>query len=251
MSRPVHIVAIAGRKSLGGKTALCISLAAHYLRDDRRVLVVDLDPRGIASLALGVPAGEVDGEHLTAVLNGPAEPEPTIMPCGLQLLAGGPALATLANPLPLRDALDALLDGVEVVLVDCPPGHPTLDMLALNAVAPAGAVLVATEHHRLGFTWAARVLEETKALLPSRRCAKVVGRLDEGRTLDRAFMEELVARPDPEVLTIHEDTALAAALNRGCLPPEQGAAADDVREVAKWLNIWGPRWVWRGEAPNQ
>ena len=133
MRPTVHIVAIAGRKSLGGKTALCLGLAAHYFRDHHRVLVVDLDPRGIASLALGVPAGEADGEHLAAVLNGHDEPVPATMPCGLQLLAGGPALATLANPRPLRDALDLLLDGVEVevVLVDCPPGHPTLDMLAL------------------------------------------------------------------------------------------------------------------------
>lgn len=249
MRPPVHIVAIAGRKSLGGKTALCLGLAAHYFRAGHRVLVVDLDPRGIASLALGVPAGEADGEHLAAVLNGHAEPEPTTMPCGLQLLAGGPALATLANPLPLRDALDVLLDGVEfeVVLVDCPPGHPTLDMLALNAAAPAGAVLAATEPHRLGFVGAARVLDEARTLLPSPRCAVVLGRFDERREMDRAAKEELAAfLPNAEVLIIHQDTAMAAALHHGGLPPNQGTAAQDVLEVVTWLHIFGPRWVWRG-----
>ena len=76
---------------------------------------------------------------------------------------------------------DGLL--VDVVLMDCPPGHAELDRLALQA---ADVVLAATEAHRLGIAGAARVLDEARALKPRPRCALVLGRVDERRGLDRA-----------------------------------------------------------------
>jgi chromosome partitioning protein len=238
--RSTKRIVIAGRKGGTGKTALCLGLAAVFLRMGRRVLVVDLDPQGSASLALGAAA---DGEHLAAVLNGTAAPEPAEVAGGLLLLAGGPALETLADPRPLLDALakrsgdDATFPDwprPDVVLVDCPPGHPTLDRLALAA---ADAVLVAAEPHRLAIAGAARVLDEAKALRPRPRCAVVLGRLDPRRGLDRAAPELLAGAFNATVLAIHQDTALAAALNAGGLPPEHGRAADDLRAVAAWLNL--------------
>jgi chromosome partitioning protein len=244
---PVPIVAIAGRKGGTGKTALCLGLAAHFFRaDQRRVLVVDLDPQGSASLALGA---EANGEHLADVLNGTAAPEPAAIACGL-LLAGGPALASVADPRPLRDALADLMDWADLVLVDCPPGHPTLDRLAMEAVGRAGAVLVAMEPHRMAIAGAARVLDEARALCPSPRCAGVLGRLDERRGLDRAAPELLAGAFNATVLTIHQDTALAAALNAGGLPPAHGRAAADLRAVADWLDK-DYRWKWKPKDPNQ
>ena len=247
MNPPVPIVAIAGRKGGTGKTALCLGLAAHYFRaEKRRVLVVDLDPQGSASLALGA---EATGENLADVLNGDATPEPVDIDCGL-LLAGGPALASVANPRPLREALAELLDGVDVVLVDCPPGHPTLDRLAMEAVGRAGVVLVAMEPHRMAIAGAARVLDEARALLPSSRCAGVLGRLDERRGLDRAAPELLAGAFAAQVFSIRQDTALAAALNAGILPPAHGRAAEDLRAVAEWVNRKSVQWVWKPKDPN-
>ena len=235
------VVAIAGRKGGTGKTALCLGLAAHYFRaDQRRVLVVDLDPQGSASLALGA---EANGENLAAVLNGDAAPEPAVIACGL-LLAGGPALASVADPRPLREALADLMDWADLVLVDCPPGHPTLDRLAMEAVGRAGAVLVAMEPHRMAIAGAARVLDEARALRPSPRCAGVLGRLDERRGLDRAAPELLAGAFAAEVFSIRQDTALAAALNAGDLPPAHGRAAADLRAVADWLDK-DEKWVWK------
>ena len=242
MNPPVPIVAIAGRKGGTGKTALCLGLAAHYFRaEKRRVLVVDLDPQGSASLALGA---EANGENLAAVLNGDAAPEPATIACGL-LLAGGPALASVADPRPLREALADLMDWADLVLVDCPPGHPTLDRLAMEAVGRAGAVLVAMEPHRMAIAGAARVLDEARALRPSRRCAVVLGRMDERRVLDRAAPELLAGVA--QVFSIRQDTALAAALNAGDLPPAHGRAAADLRAVAEWVNRKSDQWVWKPE----
>jgi chromosome partitioning protein len=241
--RSTKRIVIAGRKGGTGKTALCLGLAAVFSRMGLAVLVVDLDPQGSASLALGAAA---DGEHLAAVLNGTAAPEPAEVAGGMLLLSGGPALESLTDPRPLLDVLaersgadEAFPDWPrpDVVLVDCPPGHPTLDRLAMSG---ADAVLVATEPHRLAIAGAARVLDEAKALRPIPRCAVVLGRLDPRRGLDRAAPELLAGAFNATVLAIHQDTALAAALNAGELPPEHGRAADDLRAVAAWLNLFKP-----------
>ena len=224
------LVTIAGRKGGVGKTALTLSLAAHYTRAGRRVLVVDLDPQGSASLALGADA---DGEHLADVLNGAApEAVPVVISEGLQLLGGGPALESVTDPRPLRDALKDL--DVDLVLVDCPPGHPAMDRLALNA---STVVLVAAEPHRLAVAGAARVLDEARALHPRPRCAVVLGRMDERRGMDKAAPELLAGAFNAKIHILRQDTALAAALNSGGLPPAGGRAADDLREIAAWLNL--------------
>ena len=114
-------IAIVGRKGGVGKTALALGLAAHYSRAGRRVLLVDLDPQGSTSLALGADA---TGEHLAAMLAGTAAPDVVQPAENLGLVPGGPALETLTAPRPLRDALAGL--EADLVLMDCPPGHADL-----------------------------------------------------------------------------------------------------------------------------
>ena len=168
-------IAIVGRKGGVGKTALALGLAAHYSRAGRRVLLVDLDPQGSTSLALGADA---TGEHLAAMLAGTAAPD-VVQPA--ENLGLGAYCPNLTAPRPLRDALAGL--EADLVLMDCPPGHADLDRLALHA---ADVVLAATEPHRLGIAGAARVLDEARGLRPRPRCALVLGRMDERRGLDRA-----------------------------------------------------------------
>lgn len=226
-------LAIVGRKGGSGKTALALGLASHYARAGRRVLLVDLDPQGSASLALGADAS---GEHLARVLAGTAGPETvsfdTFSDCPpLALLPGGPELETVTAPRPLREVLAGV--DVDLVLVDCPPGHADLDRLALQA---ADVVLAATEPHRLGIAGAARVLDETRGLRPKPRCALVLGRVDERRGLDRAAPDLLAGAFAVPVLTVRQDSALAAALNAGQLPPASGRAAADLDAVAGWID---------------
>ena len=231
-------LAIVGRKGGSGKTALALGLAAHYARAERRVLLVDLDPQGSASLALGADA---EGEHLADVLAGTAAPETvpyvTFFNCPpLALLPGGPALEALNTPRPLRDVLAGV--SADVVLMDCPPGHAALDRLALQA---ADVVLAATEPHRLGIAGAARVLDEARAVRPRPRRALVLCRVDERRGLDRAAPELLAGAFAVPVLTVRQDSALAAALNAGGLPPAHGRAADDLAAVADWIDMQKPK----------
>ena len=224
-------LAIVGRKGGSGKTALALGLAAHYARQGARVLLVDLDPQGSGTLALGADAG---GEAFAALLAGTGKTVPyvTISEAPpVALVPGGPALEAVQAGRPLRDALGAV--PADVVLVDCPPGHADLDRLALQA---ADVVLACTEPHRLGIAGAARVLDEARALRPRPRCALVLGRMDERRGLDRAAPDLLAGAFAVPVLTVRQDSALAAALNAGGLPPASGRAAADLQAVAGWID---------------
>jgi len=226
-------IAIVGRKGGVGKSVLTLGLAAHYARAGRHVLLVDLDPQGSASLIAGADA---TGEHLAAVLAGTAPPETvpyvTFSDCPpLAVLPGGPALEALTAARPLRDTLGTL--PADVVLMDCPPGHAALDRLAIQA---ADCVLACCEPHRLAIAGAARVLDEARTVKPRPRCALVLGRVDARRGLDRAAPDLLAGAFAVPVLTVHQDAALAGALNTGNLPPAGGRAAADLEAVARWIN---------------
>lgn len=228
-----RFIAVVGRKGGVGKTALTLGLAARYARKGARVLLVDLDPQGSASLALGADA---TGERLAAVLAGTAAPEmvtyDTFSNCPpLGLLPGGPALAALVAPRPVREVLPAV--DVDLVLMDCPPGHAELDRLALGA---ADIVLACCEPHRLAIAGAARVLDEARAIKPRPRCALVLCRVDARRGLDRAAPDLLAGAFAVPVLALRQDAALADALNAGRLPPASGRAADDLEAVALWMD---------------
>ncbi len=225
-------IAIVGRKGGSGKTALALGLAAHYARAGTAVTLVDLDPQGSASVALGADA---TGAELASALT--MSPDAFLAFEGkyinekILLISGGPELERLVNTKPLRQALQG--DEAQVVLLDCPPGHADLDRLALQA---ADVVLACCEPHRLGIAGAARVLDEANARRPRPRCALVLGRMDERRGLDRAAPDLLAGAFAVPVLTVRQDSHLAAALNAGSLPPGHGRAAEDLEAVAAWID---------------
>jgi len=221
-------IAVVGRKGGTGKTTLALGLAAHYLRLGLRVLLVDLDPQGSASLAMEQTPS---GAELVDCLEGRQAAQPATAEEGLLLLSGGPELEGLLEPLPLREALKG--EPLDIVLVDCPPGHAALDRLALDA---ADIVLAACEPHRLAIAGAARVLDEARTREPAPRCALVLGRVDERRGLDKAAPELLAGAFGLPVHAIHQDSGIAAALNSGKLPTKAGRAAEDLERVADWID---------------
>ena len=221
-------ISILARKGGVGKTTLALSLAAHYSRRGVRVLLVDLDPQASATLSAG--AGEAS-EHLAEVLAGKTAPQVVPVSDLLDLLPGGPDLEHLEAPRQLREVLSAV--EADLVLVDTPPGHSTLSGLALDA---ADVVLVCAEPHAMAVAGTARVLEEARARRPAPRCAIVLARVDDRRGLDRGAPDLLAAAFGVPVLAVHQDAALAAALNAGKLPPAHGRAAEDLLDVVAWID---------------
>jgi cellulose biosynthesis protein BcsQ len=220
-------LAICGRKGGSGKTALALSLAAYYLNAKKPVLVIDLDPQGSASLAMGA---EATGGDLAAAIEGSADKLKmvTIGDC-LQFAPGGPALDKIDIVSNLRDIIPDDC-GAARVIIDCPPGHAALDRLAIKA---ADYVLICTEAHRLGIAGAARVLDDARA--HSVQCAVILSRMDTRRGLDKSAPELLAGAFPVPIMTVNQDSILAGSLNAGKLPPTFGRAADDVGAIARWI----------------
>lgn len=141
-------LAIASHKGGVGKTTVAVNLAGALAEAGQRVLVIDADPQGAASAALGVP---VAPPTLYEVLSGHASAREAVRPsptAGVDVLPAGLDLAGAEVELPrrpgwqraLRDSV-ARLRSADVALIDCPPGLGVLPYAALAAAERALVVI--------------------------------------------------------------------------------------------------------------
>ncbi len=152
-----RVLVLANQKGGVGKTTTAINLGTALAAVGEHVLVVDLDPQGNASTGLGIErddrvvsthdvltgqAGLIDSVVSTAV------PRLNVAPSTLDLLGAEALLASdRRRTFKLRDAIAVMTEaalsgeheGFGYILVDCPP---SLNLLTINAMAAADAVLV-------------------------------------------------------------------------------------------------------------
>lgn len=143
------VLAIANQKGGVGKTTTCINLAASLVATRRHVLVIDLDPQGNATTGSGIDKHELDTSVLD-VLTGQAnlveaicfseEGGYQLLPSNRDLTAAEVVLLELENrEKRLLNALQPVRGNYDYILIDCPP---TLNMLTVNALVAADAVLI-------------------------------------------------------------------------------------------------------------
>jgi len=150
-----RILTIANQKGGVGKTTTAINLATALAAVGERVLIVDLDPQGNASTGLGISRQQREistydvllGEATVAeALVNTDVPHVGIVPSTMDLLGVEMAISSRSDrTFRLKEALktvgELLVDGkpITYVLIDCPP---SLNLLTINALAAADAVLV-------------------------------------------------------------------------------------------------------------
>jgi len=148
-----RILVVANQKGGVGKTTTTINLGTALAAIGMNVLIVDLDPQGNASTGLGSGAKDrlrstydvLLGEQPLKDIIGPtAVPRLHLAPSTMDLLGVELELAAHRDrSYRLRDALlflsQGATDGYDYVLIDCPP---SLNLLTINAMAAADAILV-------------------------------------------------------------------------------------------------------------
>lgn len=144
------VVAFANQKGGVGKTTSAVNMgAALAMEEDRRVLLVDLDPQGNATAGLGVEVVQGDPAIFNVIVGGESILD-IIEPTGVSNLFLAPSSSRLADaelnlaPMLSREfrlakALEEVVDDYDAVFVDCPP---SLGLLTVNALAAADEVLV-------------------------------------------------------------------------------------------------------------
>jgi chromosome partitioning protein len=162
---PARVLAVANQKGGVGKTTTAVNVSA-YLALGVRVLLVDLDPQANATSSLGLDPNGVELSTYDALI-GQASLGTVVVASGRTQLDVAPASRALAGAqvelvdMPDRDqrlkrALEEVLDGYEVVVVDTPP---SLGILTLNALAAADLLLAPVQCEYLALEGVAQLME--------------------------------------------------------------------------------------------
>ena len=142
-------IAITNQKGGVGKTTTSINLSASLAATRRRVLLVDIDPQGNATMGSGVDKHDLD-KSMFDLLVEDARPDDIMInaeQAGYHLLPAngdltGAEIYLLEREAPharLKEALGAVKDRFDYIFIDCPPA---LNMLSLNALIAADSVII-------------------------------------------------------------------------------------------------------------
>ena len=143
------IIAVANQKGGVGKTTTSVNLAASLAVMRHKVLLVDLDPQGNATMGSGVDKGNL-GKSACEVMLGEIDAADAIvsaeaagfdiLPANSDLTAAEVSLVNeFSRESRLRRALEPIADNYDWIFIDCPP---SLNMLTINALSAADSVLI-------------------------------------------------------------------------------------------------------------
>ena len=205
-----RVITVANQKGGVGKTTTTVNIAAALAQAGHRILVIDLDPQGNASTALGLDH-EAGTPGLYEVLTGAATIEAVIQECpDIPGLLGVPATIDLAGAevelvgrnrreFALADAVAEYLasatDPPTMVVIDCPP---SLGLLTLNGLVAAREVLlpIQCEYYALeGLSQLLRTVEMVRTHLnPNLHVSGILLTMYDGRTRLASQVAEEVRR---------------------------------------------------------
>jgi chromosome partitioning protein len=143
------IFCIANQKGGVGKTTTAVNLAAGLVAQRQRVLLVDLDPQGNATMGSGIDKSSIKSgvyhvligiASATEAIQFSKESGYSVLPANRDLAGAEVELVELeGREVRLKNALNELADQYDFILIDCPPA---LSLLTLNGLCAANGVVV-------------------------------------------------------------------------------------------------------------
>lgn len=229
----MQTTAVVNQKGGVGKTATTLNVGGALAEQGARVLLVDLDPQGHLTHALGMDeAPQRSGSLRTGLVDGNARPEPVTHSERLDLLPTSIDMFTVARELDqlrarekrLTRHLASFAGSYDHCLIDCPP---TLDVLTDNALTAADGVLVPVQAEDSSLRALRLLLDQVDALESELRETRltlhglVVSMLDRGpggvarSNVGRSVIAELDLLPLPVLATIPRSVVVAEAWRVG------------------------------------
>jgi chromosome partitioning protein len=226
MAKPAstRIFTVANQKGGVGKTTTTVNIAAAMAMGGLRVLVIDLDPQGNASTALGVEHRDSAGVYEVLMGN-------TSMSEVVKKVAGFPALdcvssntslanaeinlvSMVARELQLKAAIDEVSANYDYIFIDCPP---SLGLLTINAFAASKELLIPIQTEYYALEGLSQLLETysvvKKRLNPNLYLSTIVLTMFDSRTrlsndvaanVRSHFPNELIDIPIPRAVRVSE-----------------------------------------------
>jgi chromosome partitioning protein len=226
MAKPAstRIFTVANQKGGVGKTTTTVNIAAAMAMGGLRVLVIDLDPQGNASTALGVEHRDSAGVY--EVLMGNSSMSEVV-----KKVAGFPALdcvssntslanaeinlvSMVARELQLKAAIDEVSANYDYIFIDCPP---SLGLLTINAFAASKELLIPIQTEYYALEGLSQLLETysvvKKRLNPNLNLSTIVLTMFDSRTrlsndvaanVRSHFPNELIDIPIPRAVRVSE-----------------------------------------------
>lgn len=166
----MRTIAIMNQKGGVGKTTTSVNLSAALARAGRRVVLIDLDPQGHASIHLGIDGSapgvlgiyDVFGDECTlAEARHLVEENLWVVPAHVDLAAAETELAGFdGRELILREAIEdfAKSESIDYIIMDCPP---SLGLLTINALTAVQEIIIPLQPHFFALQGMSKLFETT------------------------------------------------------------------------------------------
>jgi len=142
------VISVTNQKGGVGKTTSSINLSAALVEKGQRILLLDMDPQGNASVGLGVDTNELEATIYDVLLNEATAQEAIVKTeSGVDVMTANGDLAgaqvellnEIGRELRLKKALASVQGDYDYIFIDCPPA---LNVLTINALVASNSVMI-------------------------------------------------------------------------------------------------------------
>ena len=234
---PARVIAMVNQKGGVGKTTSTVSLGAALAGYGRRVLLVDFDPQGALSVALGVNPNELDLTvynlltqydcHVGDVIMSTEVEDLDLLPSNIDLSAAEVQLVSeVGREHALGRVLAPVIDEYDVILIDC---QPSLGLLTLNALTASSGIIIPMETEYFALRGVALLMDTvgkvTSRLNPGLQIIGVLATMYDPRTLHSREVLQTVKQA-------FGDQVFQTVINRTVKFPDAAVAGEPITTFA-------------------